>query len=228
VLLARREDRLRALAADLGGEAEPCDLSERTELEATARRIAERHPALHLLVNNAGIPARGTVLDVSPELVERVLAVNHLAGVRLTRLLLPCLRAAPHGRAHVVNVASVAGTVAFAQAGAYAASKHAQVAFSRALRTTLAPEGIHVHTVLPGFVATEGFRQAALLAHPVLRRIVVEPDRVARAIVGAVERGRPEVVVPWLPYRLAPVVQGLAPGIAARLARRTIGRARPL
>jgi short-subunit dehydrogenase len=126
---------------------------------------------------------------------------------------------------HVVNVASVAGTIAFAQAGAYASSKHAQVAFSRALHTALRPEGIEVHTILPGFVETEGFPQRALLAHPLGRRIVVPPSRIARAIVGAVEHRRAEVVVPWFPYRLAGLVQGVTPGLAARLARRRIGRA---
>lgn len=217
-------DRLRALAEEIGGEVEPCDLADADALLAMALRVAERHPNIDLLVNNAGIPARGTVIELPAELVERVLAVNYLSGVRLTRHLLPSLRrAGPDGRSHVVNVASVAGTMAFAQAGAYAASKHAQVAFSRALRATLQPQGIDVHTVLPGFVQTEGFPQQALIAHPLGRLIVVQPSHVARAIVDAVETGRGEVVVPWFPYRFAAVVQGVLPTLAARLARRTIG-----
>ena len=181
---------------------------------------------MHLLVNNAGIPARGTIVDTEPELIERVLGVNALSGIRLTRALLPPLRAArAHGGAHVVNVASVAGTMAFAQAGAYAASKHAQVAASRAMCASLRPEGIHVHTILPGFVETEGFPQAALLANRLLRLIVVQPERVARVIVGAVESGRAEVVVPWFPYRIAGPLQAIAPALAAALARRTVGTA---
>jgi short-subunit dehydrogenase len=228
VLVARREGRLRALAARIGGEYEQCDLADAAALAVMADRVLARHPEIHLLVNNAGIPARGTIAEVPPELIERVMAVNYLAGVRLTRSLLPGLRAgARTGRAHVVNLASVAGTMAFAQGGAYAASKHAQVAFSRALLTALRPERIEVHTILPGFVETEGFPQRTLLAHPVGRRIVVPPSRVARAIAGAVERGRAEVVVPWFPYRLAGVIQGVTPGLAARLARRRIGGSTP-
>ena len=56
---------------------------------------------------------------------------------------------------HVVNVVSVAGTVAFAPAGPYSASKHAQLAFSRSLAGVLGTRGVQVHTVLPGFVETE-------------------------------------------------------------------------
>lgn len=225
MLVARRADRLRSLAAEIDGEAEICDLADLAALDAMAERVLARHSRVHLLVNNAGIPARGTIVELPAQDVERVLAVNYLAGVRLTRALLPGLRAAvADGAAHVVNVASVAGTMAFAQAGAYAASKHAQVAFSRALRTALRREGIAVHTILPGFVETEGFPQRALLAHPLGRRIVVQPAAVARSIVRAIEKERAEVVVPWFPYRLAGIVQGVSPALAARLARRTIAR----
>jgi uncharacterized protein len=226
ILVARREDRLRALAAELDGEVEVCDLADRDAIDAVAARIVGRHPAVHLLVNNAGIPARGTIVDVPPELIERVLAVNTLAGIRLTRALLPALRvAAGESSASVVNVASVAGTIAFAQSGAYAASKHAQIAFSRTLYAALRPEGIRVHTIVPGFVETEGFPQRALADHRVLRRFVARPERIARAIVRCVESGRAELVVPWFPYRLAGLVQSLTPALAARLARRTLGRA---
>ena len=58
ILVARREDRLRALAEETGGEAEPCDIGDRAAVEALAARILERHPSIHALVNNAGMPAR--------------------------------------------------------------------------------------------------------------------------------------------------------------------------
>ncbi len=122
-----------------------------------------------------------------------------------------CAAAAPHGGAHVVDVVSIAGTIALAPAGAYAASKHAQLAFSRSLRAALRGSGIDVHTILPGYVQTEGFPQRSLMEHRLLRRIVAQPDDVGRAILKAVERGRSEVVVPWFPYRLATVLNGLAP-----------------
>ena len=221
VLVARREDRLRALAAEIKAEVELCDVADREAVEATAARILERHPAVHLLVNNAGIPARGSYLTVDPELVRRVMEVNYLGGVWCTRALLPGLRwAAEAGGGHVVNLVSVAGTTAFAPAGAYAASKHAQLAFSRSLAAALRGSGIAVHAVLPGFVETEGFPQRTKLRSPFLRRFVIEADDVAKAVVRAVEKNKGEVTVPWFPYRPVSIAQALLPGLVARIAAR--------
>lgn len=221
VLLARRADRLEALAAEIGGEWETCDVGDRAQVEAVAARTLERHPAITLLVNNAGMPARGSFLDVEPELLERVTAVNYLAGVWCLRAFEPGLRvAAREDGAHVANVVSVAGTVVFAPAGAYAAAKHAQLAFSRSTAALLRGSGIRVHTILPGFVETEGFPQRTKLRSRLLRRFVIDPDDVARAIVNAVERGKNEVTVPWFPYRFVSVAQALLPGLVAGLAAR--------
>ena len=109
--------------------------------------------------------------------------------------------AAAAGDAHIVNVVSVAGTIAFAPAGPYASSKHAQLAFSRSLAATLRPEGIHVHTLLPGFAETEGFTPRTNLRSGLMRRFVLDSEDVARALVKAVEKGRREMTVPWFPYR---------------------------
>jgi short-subunit dehydrogenase len=217
VLVARREDRLRVLAEQLGAEHEVCDVGERAAVEATAARILERHPAVHLLLNNAGMPMRETFLEADLDLVERVLAVNYLGGVWFTRALLQGLSEA-HG-AHVVNVVSIAGAIAFARSGPYVASKHAQLAFSRCLRPTLARRRIAVHTVLPGFVETEGFPQRALRRKRRSRWLVTDAKHVADAIVQAVEDGTPEVTVPWFPYRLAIAVHGMAPGAVRRVER---------
>jgi len=110
----------------------------------------------------------------------------------------------------------VAGTVAFAPAGAYAAAKHAQLAFSRSLAAALKGSGIGVHSVLPGFVETEGFPQKGVLGSRLAGRFVIYPPRVAEAIVEAVEKGKREVTVPWFPYRLVSILQALAPGLMSR------------
>ena len=217
ILVARREDRLRALAEEIGGEVEVCDVGDRDAVETMAAQVLERHPTVHLLVNNAGMPARDTFLDVDLDLVERVLAVNYLGGAWCTRALLPALKAA-HG-AHVVNVVSIAGSIAFARSGPYVAAKHAQLAFSRCLRPTLSRHRIAVHTVLPGFVQTEGFSQKALLDRRRARWLVTTPDHVAESIVRAIERGRAEVTVPWFPYRLAVATHGVAPGLVRGVER---------
>ena len=217
VLVARREDRLQALADEIGGEVELCDVADRDAVDALAARILERHPAVHLLVNNAGMPARGNFLTVERDLVRRVMEVNYLGGVWCTRALMPGLEAAAKkGGAHIVNLVSVAGTAAFAPAGAYAASKHAQLAFSRSLAAALRGSGIRVHSVLPGFVETEGFPQKGVLKSPLLGKFVIQPPRVAKAVVDAVENGKAEVTVPWFPYRLISIAQAVMPRVVGR------------
>ena len=221
VLVARRQDRLERLATELGGEYEVCDVSDRADVDRAAAAILQRHPRIDLLVNNAGIPGRGTFFSLEPERIEAVLRTNYLGGVWMVR----ALEAALQPGAHVVNVVSVAGTVAFAPAGPYAASKHAQLAFSRSLTGLLADRGVRVHTVLPGFVETEGFPQRSVLRNPFFRRAVITPDVVAERIANAVESGKRELFVPrW--YRLFSLAQVLLPGLSARLVARS-GYKRP-
>ncbi len=215
VLVARREERLRPLAEELGGEFEVCDVGNRDEVEAMAARVLERHPAVQLLVNNAGVAERDTFVDADLDNVERVLNVNYLGTVWCTRAFLPALAR----RAHVVNVVSIAGAIAFARSGPYVASKHAQLAFSRSLRPALARRGIAVHTIMPGFVETEGFPQSVLRSRRRSRWLVTDPAHVAEAIVQAVEDRRPEVTVPWFPYRFAVAVHGMAPGLVRKVER---------
>jgi short-subunit dehydrogenase len=216
VLLARREDRLRALAEEVCGEYEVCDVGQREDIERVAAKIIERHPKLHLLVNNAGIPGRSGFAAIELERLEEVLRVNYLGAVWCLRAFLPALEAA--GRSDVVNIVSVAGTVAFGPAGPYSASKHAQLAFSRSTTGELRPRGIHVHTVNPGFVETEGFPQATVLRSALLRRLVVGPEHIARHVVKVIERDKRETFVPrW--YRVAGIAQALVPGILARATR---------
>jgi uncharacterized protein len=219
VLLARRAGHLERIADEIGGEWETCDVSDRAQVDEVAARVLERHAAIGLLVNNAGVPARGSFLDIDPELIERVTAVNYLGSVWCLRAFVSGLRAA--GDAHVVNLVSVSGTVAFAPAGAYAAAKHAQLAFSRSTSALLAGSGIHVHTVMPGFVETEGFPQRAKLRSGLLRRFVIEPEDVARAVVRAVEKDRREVTLPWFPYRFVAIAQALFPRLVTSIAARS-------
>ena len=213
MLLSRREEPLRAVADEIGGEFEVCDVSDREAVERVAGTVLARHQRVSLLVNNAGIPGRGGFLALEPERIEAVLRTNYVGGVWCLRAFLPGLRAA--APSHVVNVVSVAGVVAFAPSGPYSASKHAQLAFSRATAAELRADRISVHTILPGFVETEGFPQRTALRSPLFRRVVIGPERVADRIVSAIEGDRAEVYVPgW--YR----VFAIAPALVARLSRR--------
>jgi uncharacterized protein len=218
VLLARREERLRAIADDVGGEYEVCDVGQRDDVERVAARVIERHPQIQLLVNNAGTPGRRGFSELDLDRLEEVLRVNYLGAVWCLRAFLPALEAA--GRSDVVNIVSVAGTVAFAPSGPYSASKHAELAFSRSTTAELRPRGIHVHTVNPGFVETEGFPQATALRSAFFRRLVVEPEHIAKHVVKVIERDKRETFVPAV-YRVAALAQSLAPGLVARIASRS-------
>ena len=218
VLLARRRERLESLAAELGGEGEVeiCDVTDREAVDRVAAAVLERHPRIDLLVNNAGIPGRGDFLTLEPERIEAVLRTNYLGSVWCARAFLPGLAAG----SHVVNVVSVAGAVAFGPAGPYAASKHAQLAFSRSLTALLRPRGIHVHTICPGFVETEGFPQRSVLANAFFRRAVIGPEDVAAHLLRVVQRNRAESFVPrW--YRVFAIAQALSPSLVGRLASRS-------
>ena len=212
VLLARREERLRSLAEEIDGEFEVCDVRDRLAVESVAARVLERHPEISVLVNNAGVPGRATFFDGDPEAIENVIRTNYLGGVWCLRAFLPGLLAA--APADVVNIVSVAGDVAFPPSGPYSASKHAQLAFSRATAAQLRRRGVRVHTVKPGFVETEGFPQAWL--PPLARRIVVGPEAIAEHVIGSLARGRGETTVPWY-YGFAARLQALVPNTFARV-----------
>src|SRR5439155_1135195 len=77
----RGEERLNALADELGAERERCDVADRADVERVAAAVRERHPAVDLLVNNAGIPGRGGFLELEPERIEALVRVNYLGAV---------------------------------------------------------------------------------------------------------------------------------------------------
>jgi uncharacterized protein len=215
VLLARRVERLEALAEELDGEAEPCDVADRAAVDAVAERVLERHPRIDLLVNNAGIPGRTRFLDGDVDVIERLIRINYLGAVWCLRAFLPGLRAA--APSDVVNIVSVAGVVAGPPSGPYSASKHAQLAFSRTVAAELQGERIRVHTVKPGFAETEGFPQSWLPRH--VKRFVIGPRDVAAHVVRSLEEGRGESTVPWYYGPVAPL-QDAMPNVFTRVLSR--------
>jgi short-subunit dehydrogenase len=218
VLVARRGDRLDALARELGGaQTIAADLTDPASPERIRDAVEREHGALHLLVNNAGAAWRGTFADGGWENVERHMKLNFEAPVRLTEALLPLLRrtaaGAPAGagrRVAIVNVASTAGRVSRPRSGAYSASKFALAGWSDALYAEERAHGVHVGLVLPGFIRTEGFP-----ARELPRFMVSEAPPVAEAIVEAGPGGRAERYVPRA-YWLAAASRILLPGVVRR------------
>jgi uncharacterized protein len=217
VLVARREERLKGLAAALGDERVSWVAADLLDGEAPERirdHVLERHGRLDLLVNNAGAAWRARFADGGYENVRRTMAINFDAQLRLTEALLPLLReSAPSA---IVNVSSTAARVARAGSGAYSASKFALTGWSDALWAEEQGNGVHVGLVLPGFISTEGFPQSELTAKPWTRWIVSTPERAAEAIYEAGIGRRPERYVPR-PYGLAAVLRIVTPGLVRRV-----------
>jgi short-subunit dehydrogenase len=217
VLVARREERLRALADSLGPERTSYIAADIVDDDVPARvrdQIAERHGRLDLLVNNAGAGWRARFADGGYENVQRTMALNFDAQVRMTEALLPLLRASAPSA--IVNVSSTSARVARAGAGAYSASKFALAGWSDALWAEERPYGVHVGLVLPGFIATEGFPATELLAKPWTRWTVSTPEKAAEAIFQAGIGRHPERYVPR-PYGIAAALRILTPGLVRRV-----------
>src|SRR3954454_23817692 len=213
ILVARREDRLRALAAELtcAVKVVAADLTADDAPATVAEAVGER---LDLLVNNAGGAWRGRFHETGWENVKRHMELNFDATVRLTEALLPTLRSS--APTSIVNVASTAGRVARGNSGAYSAAKFAVAGWTDALHLEEKPHGVHVGLVLPGFVVTEGFPQKELMDNPRTRWLVSRPEKVADAIWDAGPGGRAERYVPRV-YGLAAALRIVAPSLTRRV-----------
>ena len=215
ILVARREDRLRTLASEIGGATVvPCDLTDDDAPARIAETVESEHGRLDLLVNNAGAAWRGRFGEAGWENLERHMRLNFDSVARLTEALLPILRrSAPSS---IVNVASTAGRVSRGNSGAYSASKFALAGWTDALHLEEREHGVHVGLVLPGFVATEGFPQKELTDKPHTRWIVSTPEKVAEAIMEAGPGGKAERYVPR-PYALVAAARVVTPGAVRRV-----------
>ncbi|KUL51357.1 oxidoreductase [Streptomyces sp. NRRL F-4489] len=164
-LVARRADRLRDLAEEIGGQgggpaaAFAADLGDPDQPRQAVEHAVERFGRLDVLVNNAGYGARGAVDEADPGDWDRMVDLNLKAVLRTSHAALPhLLRAAgtgPRGVADLVTVSSVAGRVPRKNNSVYSATKHAVCTFSEALRQEVTGRGVRVGLVEPGLTATE-------------------------------------------------------------------------
>lgn len=174
--------------AAAGGRAfaQPADVSDERAMQALAATVGARTDRLHALVNNAGIARRRHFQRLTQADWDAVFATNFTGAVQCTRALLPLLRRA--GDASIVNIASITLRQEGARLSAYAASKGALASLSHSLALDLAPDGIRVNYIAPGFIRTDMteryvakylFRQYLKFRTPLGR--AGEPEDVARA-----------------------------------------------
>lgn len=208
ILAARRADRLAEQVAAItsaGGQAVAieADVADPAELDRLAREAVAVFGRVDALINNAGIGSgkRFEVMETAD--IERMMSVNLMAPVLLTRLLLPGMLERKRGA--IICVASVAGHVATETL--YSATKFGVRGFALSLRRELRGTGVNVSVVSPGFVRTELTRWR--------RAPMPGPEVVATAIAGLLTRPRREVVVP-ASYHGAIAVERLAPWLVDR------------
>jgi NAD(P)-dependent dehydrogenase (short-subunit alcohol dehydrogenase family) len=195
--------------AEHAHEFEECDVADHEAVAAVAARVLERHPRIDLLVNNAGRKGPRAFVGADPGEVESHVRTNYLGGIWCLNAFLPGMGPG----SHVVNMVSVAGTVAY---GPYSATKHAQLAFSRSIAYELVARDIRVHTINPGFVDTPGFPQRGRFPFPLSHVLVVRMSLVVERTLRAIEYDQREIVVPrW--YAPASWAQAVVPGVVARV-----------
>jgi uncharacterized protein len=200
VLVARRADRLEALAdelraahGDLTVDVRPCDVSDMTALDTLAAGVEADHGRVDVLVNNAGIGQIGLFEDSGVDQLDLMLRVNVLGLTRLTRRVLPGMVA--RGRGAVLMTSSGFGLTWMPLFSAYVGSKHYVTSFSESLRAELSGTGVSITQLCPGPVATEF---EAVAGNPTGQQapafVELSAEDCARAGVRALAAGRAMVV----------------------------------
>ena len=222
VLVARRADRLKGLAAKLSTDygvragVLVADLADPGGLAEVEARLARTDPPIDLLVNNAGVGDGGPATETTADDQERVVRLNVIAPMRLTRAIAPGLL--ERGRGGVINVASLTAMLpGEPDGGAYAASKAFLTSYGESLAAEFAGRGPLVTTVCPGWARTEmtaGLQERGL---PSVAWVPVE--RVVADTLRAFAAGRP-LVVPGVQYKTADVLLRLLPRPVLRVALR--------
>jgi short-subunit dehydrogenase len=215
VITARRQERLDALKTEIeqgGGHAVAIsgDINEEAFRQTLVDQAMKATGRIDALINNAGFGQRGPIEIVPLDSIRQNFETNLFSVIGLTQLVIPIMRRQQSGR--IVNISSVAGKVARPLSSIYDATKHALEAISDGLRGELAPFGIQVVVIEPGFILTEFLGVANEIAKPIveqnspykpffegfgegykrIRKLAGTPDDIARLVLIALTTGKPK------------------------------------
>ena len=191
-----------------------CDVTIRAQIEALVAAAIERFGRVDIWVNNAGFGLVDSVERMDMSACRRMFDTNLFGAIECMQVVSPLLKQQRSGT--IINISSMAGIVAVPYMSAYGATKHALNCISRGARLELAPYGVHVNTVCPGYVKTD-FNTHAVWGSENLRvagsrQRGITADQVANAAWNSYRKNRREVVVPRSGkllvgiYRLFPAV----------------------
>jgi 3-oxoacyl-[acyl-carrier protein] reductase len=208
-LIARTDTDLEAVLAQAGGRGAvaAADVADPAALAGALATLEGELGPIDVMVANAGIGAYGPFADIEADEMERLVKVNVLGTMYAIRAVLPGMIARRDG--HIVTIGSIAGRIGSPFEAVYSATKFAGVGLTEALATEVEPYGVRVSVVNPGPVATD-FGNARGHPYDRDRPKPVPPEKVATAVVNAIEHDKHEVYVPrW--FRPAVVVRHLVP-----------------
>lgn len=220
VLSGRRGEELLALAESLPGKDHRVLVADLAE-DGEAEKLAAAAAGVDLLVANAGLPGAGWLAEFSADEVKRALRVNLEAPMLLARALFPEML--ERGSGHLVFVSSLSGKAASPRTSVYNATKFGLRGFALGLRTDLAPRGIGVSLVSPGFVRDAGmFAEAGGKTPPLMG--TTTPAAVSDAVLRAIKDDRVEVTVAPLLDRVAAHAGLVSPSISVRVQSGSVGQ----
>ncbi len=208
--LRTRETKVAVAAIDLAG---------RQAAEQVAEAAAAELGTVDVLVNNAAVELQRRFHALDTDEIEHVIRVDLTTPIVLTRLLLPAMLERGYGR--IINISSIAGRVGFPYTEAYAASKDGLIAFSRVLRNDYRRVGVSSTAIVLGAVKDAGLGQRTLdeLGLKTNTSFMVTPEKVAKAVVLAIEKDKAEIVVMPGPGRLLKALMDLFPGFGPAMNR---------
>jgi len=194
------------------------DPAQRTQLIADVR---QEFGAIDILVNNAGVEFTAAYHDLTVQNIAETIAVNLEAPMVLSRLVLPEMLSRKRG--HIVNISSLAGKSGPAFQEPYAATKAGMIGFTSSLRATYRSSGVSASAIVPGFVEAGIYahlKERSGLAAPALLG-TSPPEKVAEAVITAIENDRPEVIINPLPVRPLLAFTALFPAVGEWLSNKT-------
>ncbi|MGG6311728.1 SDR family NAD(P)-dependent oxidoreductase [Paenibacillus macerans] len=225
VLAARSADKLKQVAAGMKGPYKllEMDVGDDISVQTGFEQVFAEYGRVDGLLNNAGYGKFEYLDQMTVAECAEMMNVNYIGMVRCTKAVLPAMKSARSGR--IVNVASMAGKIGTAKSTAYTATKHAVVGFSSALRQEVREYGITVSTINPGPIDTPFFDLADPDGGYVknVQWLMLKPERVAKAMVSALEKGPLEVNLPWIAGVGAKWYQ-MFPRLADRLSYRMLNK----
>lgn len=193
------------------------DLEDFTSIEQRVQEIISVHQCVDILVNNAGIGSRGEVSETALDVFIKLMNVNYIGQVAVTKAILPQMKSQQSG--HIITVSSVQGKIAIPYRAAYAASKHAIQAFCDSLRAEVSYHNIHVTVLSPAYINTnmsmnalnpDGSKYGITDS---TTQLGMSPDHVASCIIQAACDHTKEMLISPFLFKLVVYLRNLLPNV---------------